>query len=153
MLTFVGSSYLLYLFCGDRIGWLNLNITYLCINVLSKCCCFFVLRKFVLIFVMYICDIAKSKAPEERRPSADGDSNSALKSSSSSLKKDKEKKTKKKEKGRGSSVDGPPPESVQLPPGPMVALGRPKDKSGKRARSVLSISGRHGHSGHALWPS
>lgn len=52
----------------------------------------------------------------------------------------KEKKVGKKKEGKGSKGDGPPPESMQPPPGPLVALGRPKDKAVKRPRSVCDVS-------------
>jgi len=57
---------------------------------------------------------------------------------------------KKEGKARGL-MDVPPPESMQLPPGPMVALGRPKEKSVKRARSVKVTAGAFHR--HLLWPT
>ena len=60
--------------------------------------------------------------------------------SSSAKEKKKAGHGKKKEGGKGSKGEGPPPESMQPPPGPLVALGRPKDnKATKRPRSVCSV--------------
>lgn len=78
--------------------------------------------------------LVKTKSSEERRNSSTSD-NSTFKITPT--RKEKKSPGKRKEGGKGSKGDnGPPPESMQPPPGPLVALGRPKDKAVKRPRSV-----------------
>lgn len=96
-----------------------------------------IVRRVVIVCVS-LCDFstAKGKSAEERRSSATDDNLSAT-TKTAGTKKEKKSTGKKKEGGKGGKGDsGPPPESIQPPPGPLVALGRPKDRVNKRPRSV-----------------
>ena len=59
------------------------------------------------------------------------------------LKKDKSEKKSLGKKKSSKLLLSPPVESAQMPPGPMVALGKPKDKLVKRQRDpALQKSGQ-----------
>lgn len=75
---------------------------------------------------------AKTKSVEDRKNSATDDSPAV----SAKTTPTKKKSSKKKDGGKKGEA-GPAPESMQPPPGPLVALGRPKDKAQKRPRSVV----------------
>ncbi len=78
---------------------------------------------------------AKSEAPEERRSSVTEDETKISKPKKE--KSDKKPPSKKKEIKSLKASALPPVESTQPPPGPMVALGRPKEKLAKRPRDTL----------------
>ncbi len=80
--------------------------------------------------------VAKSKTSEGRRINTEDDSSSTP-NKTTPIKKEKKSSGKKKKDGNGKI---PAPEAIQPPPGPMVALGRPKDKNLKRPRSVEGVT-------------
>ncbi len=83
--------------------------------------------------------VGKAEAPsEEHRNSSFTEDDPAKPSKPKKDKADKKSSSTKKRDSKSSKVlVGPPVESIQPPPGPMVALGRPRDKPVKRARDPL----------------
>lgn len=78
--------------------------------------------------------VAKAKSAEERRNSANDDNPATTSSSGTKAPASKKKSSSRKKEG---GKKGEAPESMHPPPGPLVALGRPKDKAHKRPRSVV----------------
>lgn len=65
-------------------------------------------------------------------------------SSKSNGKKEKKSSGKKKESRQSKMANMTPVEAAQPPPGPMVVLGKPKDRlTTKRPRDLLSQKGGH----------
>ena len=132
-----------FLFYGRVQSCYGRNLSWLADSLVTSVVC-------VCVCVCVSTYAAKSKSETEvHRSGVDNDPNSSAPFTKSTAIK-KEKKVKKKDGKAKGSVDGPPPESMQLPPGPMVALGRPKEKSVKRARSVKVAGAFHRH---LLWPT
>lgn len=77
---------------------------------------------------------AKTKSAEDRKNSTNDDNHASSAAKATSTK--KKSSSKKKDGGKGGKGETAP-ESMQPPPGPLVALGRPKDKAQKRPRSVV----------------
>ena len=74
----------------------------------------------------------EGSSEERRNSSSDNNDTSAQKMSKTT----DSKKDKSEKKGGKKKAKGPPVEAFQPPPGPLVALGKPKVKALKRPRSV-----------------